>query len=210
MAPTEAVREIQAFPNGTPMDIVFDALYRDGAVKIKGLISPESIAAIQADLKPHFDAQYTSGLNVFAKETKTICGVAGKSPAAVKAVLQHEMVKAALKDVLETTTPSWWGDLRNNCVSPPLLSSFFAVRVGPGSARQGLHRDDQDHHATHTHGNPRETTKMGVFTAGGSSHVLFPLEATEAEADKMDSIESHTRERRNRGCSRLPRLGRRA
>lgn len=151
------------------MDVVFEALYRDGAVKIKNLISAESIAAIQADLKPHFDSAFNSGLNVFAKETKTVCGVAGKSPAAVKAILQHETVKKTIKDVLETKTASWWGDARNECTSPPLLSSFFTVRVGPGSARQGLHRDDQDHHATHTHGDPRETTKMGIFTASESS-----------------------------------------
>lgn len=165
MGSIEAVPELKAFPDGTSMDIVFDALYRDGAVKIKNLISAESIAAIQADLKPHFDADFNSGLNVFAKETKTVCGLAGKSPAAVKAILQHETVKATIKDVLETKTASWWGDMRNECVSPPLLSSFFTVRVGPGSARQGLHRDDQDHHATHTHGDPKETTKMGIFTA---------------------------------------------
>jgi hypothetical protein len=165
MGSIEQVRSLEAFPDGTPMDIVFEALYRDGAVKIKNLISPESIAAIQADLKPHFESTFNSGLNVFAKETKTVCGLAGKSPAAVKAILQHETVKKTIKDVLETKTASWWGDARNECVSPPLLSSFFTVRVGPGSARQGLHRDDQDHHATHTHGDPRETTKMGIFTA---------------------------------------------
>jgi ectoine hydroxylase-related dioxygenase (phytanoyl-CoA dioxygenase family) len=173
MGSISPVPELQAFAAETPMETVFEALYRDGAVKIKGLVSPEGLAAIQGELQPHFDAKYKSDLLVFAKETKTICGVAGKSQAAVKAVMQNDMVKAALKDVLETTSKSWWGDLRNECVSPPLLSSFFAVRVGPGSARQGLHRDDQDHHATHTHGDPKETTKFGVITASRHSLVLI-------------------------------------
>lgn len=160
-----SVPKLKAFPDGTPMETILHILYRDGAVVVKNLISPESITAIQGDLKPYFDAEYNSGLEVFAKETKTVCGLAGKSPAAVKAILQHKTVKSAIKDALEVTTESWWGDARNKCVSPPLLSSFFTVRVGPGSARQGLHRDDQDHHATHLKRDPRDTTKLGCFVA---------------------------------------------
>ena len=156
---------LQSFPSGTPMDIVLDRLYLDGAVVIRNLITPESISAINEDIKPFLDADYNSGLEVFAKQTKTVCGLAGKSPAAIKAILQNENVKAAIKDVLEVTTESWWGDARNTCTSPPLLSSFFTVRVGPGSARQGLHRDDQDHHASHRNRDPKETTKLGCFVA---------------------------------------------
>lgn len=147
------------------MPQILETLYRDGVVKIRSLIPATSIDAINAEIKPHMDAPYNSGLNVFAKETKTVCGLAGKSPAAVRAILQNPIVKAAVNDALTVTTESWWGDARNKCVSPPLLSSFFTVRVGPGSARQGLHRDDQDHHATHTNADPRETTKLGVFVA---------------------------------------------
>ena len=110
---------------------------------------------------------------VFAKQTKTVCGLAGKSPSAVKAILQHPTVKAAIKDVLEVTTLSYWGDMENLCTSPPLLSSMFTVRVGPGSARQGLHRDDQDHHATHRNADPKETTKLGCFVA--REFLLFAL-----------------------------------
>lgn len=159
------VPKLEAFPQGTPLEAILEVLYRDGAVVVQNLITPQQIADINKDLKPYFDAEYNSGLDVFAKQTKTVCGLAGKSPAAVKAILQNKTMKAAAKDALEVTTASWWGDARNVCVSPPLLSSFFTVRVGPGSARQGLHRDDQDHHATHTHSDPRETTKLGCFVA---------------------------------------------
>lgn len=40
---------------------------------------------------------------------------------------------------------------------------FFMVRVGPGSTRRGFHRDDQDHSATHTRRDPRETIELGCF-----------------------------------------------
>jgi hypothetical protein len=160
-----AVPPVESFANGTPMEKVLEALYRDGAVRIKGLLSPSEIDEINGEIQPYLDADFNSGLNVFAKQTKTVCGLAGKSPAAVRNILQHPTVKAAVNDALTITTNSWWGDSRNACTSPPLLSSFFTVRVGPGSARQGLHRDDQDHHATHAHGDPRETTKLGCIVA---------------------------------------------
>ncbi|KAE8353387.1 hypothetical protein BDV28DRAFT_148122 [Aspergillus coremiiformis] len=154
MSSIEAVPALKTFANGTPMDIVFDTLYRDGAHR--GHPS-RPLAILRRRIQQR--AQHLREANQDRLRAR------GKSPAAVKAILQNETVKATIKDVLETTTPSWWGDMRNHSVSPPLLSSFFTVRVGPGSARQGLHRDDQDHHVTHTHGDPKETTKMGIITA---------------------------------------------
>lgn len=156
---------VESLPSDSTPDVILNILYRDGAVVLKGLVPLESIAQINGEIKPYMDADYNSGLEVFAKQTKTVCGLAGKSPTAVKSILQNPNVRAVVDDVLSITTESWWGDARNKCVSPPLLSSFFTVRVGPGSARQGLHRDDQDHHATHTHGDPKETTKLGCFVA---------------------------------------------
>lgn len=153
------------FNTDSPLPDILEALYRDGVVKVTNLVSAESIAQINKELQPYFDSDYNAGLEVFAKETKTVCGLAGKSPAAVKAILQQPTVIAAVKDALTVTTGSWWGDAWNECTSPPLLSSFFTVKVGPGSARQGLHRDDQDHHPTHKNRDPRETTKMGCFIA---------------------------------------------
>ena len=64
MGSVQEVPKLQAFPDGTPMDKVFEALYRDGAVVIKNLISEEDIRGIQADIKPHMDAEYNSGLDV--------------------------------------------------------------------------------------------------------------------------------------------------
>lgn len=126
-------------------------------MKVTNLISVEDISNINKDIKPYMDADYNSGLEVFAKQTKTVCGLAGKSPSAVKAILQNSTVKQIVNDALTDVYDSWWGDARNKCTSPPLLSSFFTVRVGPGSARQGLHRDDQVSVCTQL------TTSVGLF-----------------------------------------------
>lgn len=58
------VPKLQAFPNGTAMETIFEALYRDGAVVIRNLVSADSIAGIQSDIKPYMDAEYNSGLDV--------------------------------------------------------------------------------------------------------------------------------------------------
>jgi hypothetical protein len=97
------------------------------------------------------DANYNSGLEAFAKQTKTVCGLASKSPTAVRSILQNPNVKVVVNYVLSVIAECSWGDAHNKCMSPPLLSSFFMVCVGPGSPRQGLHHDDQDHHVTNTY-----------------------------------------------------------
>lgn len=63
------VPKLEAFPNGTPMSTVFDALYRDGAVVIQNLLSTPEIASVSKELQPHFDAEYNSGLDVFANHS---------------------------------------------------------------------------------------------------------------------------------------------
>ncbi|OCK83503.1 hypothetical protein K432DRAFT_272413, partial [Lepidopterella palustris CBS 459.81] len=88
-----------------------------------------------------------------------------KSPAIATATLQRPTIRGLVDDAVTVTTESWWGDSRNTCESPPLLSSCFTVQVGPGSARQGFHRDNQDHYATHQNGNPREMTMLGCIIA---------------------------------------------
>lgn len=106
----------------------------------------ESIAQINGEIKSYMDADYNSGLEAFAKQTKTVCGLASKSPTAVRSILQNPNVKVVVNYVLSVIAECSWGDAHNKCVSPPLLSSFFMVREGPGSPRQGLHHDDQDYH----------------------------------------------------------------
>jgi ectoine hydroxylase-related dioxygenase (phytanoyl-CoA dioxygenase family) len=148
---------IQRLPNDAPVDTVLEALYRDGAVQIRSLIDPTVTSAIKAEVGNTVNGNTS---DVFNAQTQVVCGLAGKSPIAVEAILRNPLVKAVREDVLTKKTSSWWGDDRNVGTSEPLLSSFFTSRVGPGGKRQGLHRDDQDHHMTHTGKDPKETTML--------------------------------------------------
>jgi ectoine hydroxylase-related dioxygenase (phytanoyl-CoA dioxygenase family) len=148
---------IQRLPNDAHLDEVLKALYTDGVVQIKSLIDPTAVDKIKAEIA--IQAQGNAS-DVFSAQTQVICGVAGKSPTAVESILRHTIVKSVREDVLTKKTSSWWGDDRNTGTSEPLLSAFMTSRVGPGSRRQGLHRDDQDHHMTHTGKDPKETSML--------------------------------------------------
>jgi ectoine hydroxylase-related dioxygenase (phytanoyl-CoA dioxygenase family) len=148
---------IQRLPKDTSVDAVLQALYRDGVVQITSLIDPTDVDKIKAELA---NTVHGGASDVFNAQTQVICGIAGKSAAAVEAIIRNPLVKAVREDALTKKTSSWWGDDRNVGTSEPLLSSFFTSRVGPGGKRQGLHRDDQDHHMTHTGKDPKETTML--------------------------------------------------
>jgi ectoine hydroxylase-related dioxygenase (phytanoyl-CoA dioxygenase family) len=148
---------IQRLAKDTPVDIVLEALYRDGVVQIRGLIDRTAVDNIKSELGSTANGNSS---DVFNAQTQVITGVAGKSPAAVEAILRNPVVKAVREDALTKKTSSWWGDDRNVGTSEPLLSSFFTSRVGPGGKRQGLHRDDQDHHMTHTGKDVKQTTML--------------------------------------------------
>lgn len=151
------VTSLERIPVGTSTDRLLKALYRDGSVIVTGLVGPEALQEIKSEVAAADDRKTTG---VFNEQTRLVTGLAAKSPAAVEAVLRHEMIKAVREDVLTRKTDSWWGDERNTSISPPLLSVFMSSRVGPGGKRQGLHRDDQDHHMTHKHRDPKETTML--------------------------------------------------
>lgn len=149
---------LQRFSTDTPLSDVLAALFRDGAVQIRNLVSLKDVEAIKTELSTASSEANKS--DVFNAQTQTVTGVAGKSPTAVEAILRNAIVKAVREDALTRKTASWWGDDRTTGTSPPLLSSFFTSRVGPGSKRQGLHRDDQDHHMHHSGKDPRETSML--------------------------------------------------
>jgi ectoine hydroxylase-related dioxygenase (phytanoyl-CoA dioxygenase family) len=148
---------IQCFHNNASLAEVLNALYTDGVVQVKSLIDGASVDKIKDEIA--ISAQGNTS-DVFNTETQVICGIAGKSPTAVESILRNPIVKYVREDALTKRTSSWWGDDRNVGTSDPLLSAFLSSRVGPGSKRQGLHRDDQDHHMSHTGKDPKETSML--------------------------------------------------
>ena len=152
---------IKKFSVDAPLEDILAAMYEDGAVQIASLVSLDDVEKIKADINRNkkTDKDISKG-EIYNAETETVYGLAAKSPAAVEAVIQHPMVKAVREDALTRTTSAWFGDVRHTATSKPLLSCFFSSRVAPGAPRQGLHRDDQDHHVHHTRADPRDSSIM--------------------------------------------------
>jgi len=162
------------------LDDILNALYTDDVVQIANLVPVDVVDKIKAevDRNKKAKADVTKG-DILNTSTKTVYGLAAKSPAAVEAVIAHPLVKTVRENALNRTTSAWFGDERHTATSKPLLSCFFSTRVGPGAPRQGLHRDDQDHHVHHTHADLRGSSIMfcgvalsKITQANGATEVI--------------------------------------
>lgn len=139
-------------------DEIFATFMRDGAVIVEGLLTPEQVARLNADIVPYNDAadplmrnvwDYGFDSETLAKElseaatpevvveeafrsgnTRNVTGLSTKLPTFADDVLLHPIYKEL-------------GDrfLLPHCYDYVLNHSHF-INVGPGAKRQPLHRDE--------------------------------------------------------------------
>jgi hypothetical protein len=139
-------------------DEIFAAFMRDGAVIVDGLLTPEQVAHLNADIEPYNDAadplmrnvwDYGVDSEVLAQElremetpaelieegfrsgnTRNVTGLSTKLPTFVDDVLLHPMYKELCDRFLLP-----------HCYDYVLNHSHF-INVGPGAKGQPLHRDE--------------------------------------------------------------------
>jgi ectoine hydroxylase-related dioxygenase (phytanoyl-CoA dioxygenase family) len=119
----------------TSADELAEIVHRDGGVVVTGLLSPESVAALDDDLSPylarrepgfraHVDDEFYGG------NTKRVQGLAVKSTTFVDQLLLHPLVLDVVDRILLPNCGDYW------------MSQAETIDIGPGSAAQPLHRDD--------------------------------------------------------------------
>jgi ectoine hydroxylase-related dioxygenase (phytanoyl-CoA dioxygenase family) len=123
--------------SSTDADEVCAVLDRDGAVIVEGLLSPDVVAQINADVEPavsaaaHDDRYFDPLLEAFNGPcTKQVAGVPGISPAFATDVMCHPLLLGVCDRVL---LPS--------CARYQLNLGHLLQR-DPGSPEQVLHRDE--------------------------------------------------------------------
>jgi ectoine hydroxylase-related dioxygenase (phytanoyl-CoA dioxygenase family) len=132
---TEAVTEaLSRVARDTPIKDIWAVVERDGGVIIEQLFAPETIAAINNEVD---DA--LAGLNPGAKDewfnvffganTKRFTNVVVASPTFRDTVLQDEVVIGVADEVMTRLSDSYW------------CQATQVIEIGPGNARQLLHRD---------------------------------------------------------------------
>lgn len=109
---------------------VADALRREGAVPVTGLVEPGLADRIAAELRLHLDADGLKSRGIFNNNlTKRYDGALQTAPSSAE-LIDHEMVLDVLDDILLPFASTY------------RISSLSAIEILPGEKHQALHRDD--------------------------------------------------------------------
>lgn len=125
----------------TSITEICNIINRDGGVIVENFISRDHAQKIQSELKPYFDADTGDKSGFFPSTTQRATGLIAKSPSCVD-LMTNPMLIGVANALLSDTYTYWLGTTRHTVTTKPILSSTVGFRVNPGSAQQGLHRDD--------------------------------------------------------------------
>lgn len=132
-------------PTTTPPCII-QAMIKAGGVILRHAITPEILTTIEHDTRPYIqtDTEWTG--TFFPKETRRVCGLAGKSQSFIEGIVGNALFQSISDTLLTSKLGCWIGETWEEHVSPPQLNNTIIFSVGPGARAQGLHRDDMVHH----------------------------------------------------------------
>lgn len=155
-------------------DEIVASLVRNGGCIIRNLVSDRRIlAAIEKDVRPHIDADRPwVGVDFFPPETRRVMGLVGKSQTFTESIPGNKLYRDVCSRLLSSTHKAWLGYQLNTTVSEPQLSNTIVFSIGPGAARQELHRDDSTHHnplpelKSHDDYRIGRDISVGLFVAG--------------------------------------------
>jgi len=124
---------VERLPAGCPPAELAEAMDRDGAVVVTGLLTEAQARAIDTELAPHADRRepgYDTHEEFWGARTKRFQGLPAKSPTYVSHVLLSPTLLGVADAVLRPHCGDYW------------ISQTEAIFIGPGQTAQELHRDD--------------------------------------------------------------------
>lgn len=150
------------------------SLVQNGGCIIRNMISDRRILdTIERDVRPYIEADRPwVGVDFFPPETRRVMGLVGKSQAFTQNIPANQLYRDVCSRLLSSTHKAWLGYQLNTTVSEPQLSNTIVFSIGPGAARQELHRDDSIHHNSlpelkhHNDYRIGRDTSVGLFVAG--------------------------------------------
>lgn len=119
---------LKHLPADTSPEAVIEAVERDGAVIVDGLIGPAEVDAVMAELWPYIEATAPGRDEFTGAHTTRTGALVARSPAARKLVA-HPLVLAACDRFLLRACDRYQ------------LHLTQVIRIRPGQSRQPLHRD---------------------------------------------------------------------
>ena len=125
---------LERVTRATPIDDIWSVVERDGGVIVTGLLSSETVSAINHDVEPSLRVLAPGAtqewFNVFfGANTKRLTDIVVSSPTFRDAVLQDTVILGLGDKVMTRLSDSYW------------LMASQVIEIGPGNRRQLLHRD---------------------------------------------------------------------
>lgn len=170
--PSASTINIDSFDASTvTTDEIVASMIRNGGCFVRNMISPTDALAIEKDVRPFLGHDTTWQPDFWPRETRRVCGLAGKSPLFIEKIASHPIYEAAAARFLTTKSKFWTGKTCSENVSKPQLNNTLVFSIGPGAKHQDLHRDDMIHHKmlpaiTAEEYTMDRDTALGLFVAG--------------------------------------------
>lgn len=128
--------QLQHVPASAGSDAVLKAIRDDGAVIIKGLISPDQVTRLNQDVQPAMDSLGTGSKhdNEWVREfhgsaTKRLLNVVTLSKTFREEIMENNLIHEVCEEIYLKDAGGYW------------MNTAQVIDVGPGAAAQPLHRD---------------------------------------------------------------------
>ncbi|KIX99788.1 uncharacterized protein Z520_04424 [Fonsecaea multimorphosa CBS 102226] len=162
---------IRKLSRSDPLSLFVEALEADGCVIVKDFTDKAALEKADWEVRPWL-AQQADGVKVGGKfpplcqtaallctdwlqalqgNTRTVTRLIGKSATVREKFFADPLYQALCEHFLALETTHYYGNKPVTTTSHPLLSISIAFDIPPGTPAQGLHRDDKNHHARHSH-----------------------------------------------------------
>lgn len=126
--------QLERIRPSAPIDDIWDVVERDGAVIVEQLLSADVIDRLNAELDAPLNGITAGARNpklnfFFGARTKRFTDLIVASPTFRDVILQHPVIIGLADKVMTQLSDSYW------------LNTTQIIEIGPGNARQVLHRD---------------------------------------------------------------------
>lgn len=170
--PSMSAITVESFDASTvTVDEIVQSMIKNGGCYVRNMITPEEATAIEKDVRPFLGQDSNWQPDFWPRETRRVCGLAGKSTLFIDKIASHKLYEQVAKRFLTTKSKFWTGKIQSENVSNPQLNNTLVFSIGPGAKHQDLHRDDMIHHkmlpeiTAEQYTFDRETA-IGLFIAG--------------------------------------------
>ncbi|CAH0033150.1 unnamed protein product [Clonostachys rhizophaga] len=166
--------DVPIFNTDADPEDVIEALRRVGGCVVRQIVTSDSLAQMEKDIRPALEADVPwSASTFFPPTTRRAFGLIGKSRAFATDIIGNELYQTVCDRFLATKSYPYYGDRNELNVSPPQVNNTIAFSVRPGNSfNQPLHRDDDIHYADRPRVDiyPQPTNSreygIGFFVAG--------------------------------------------